>query len=154
MDSVPPETPIRDVVHRRRVWESHADPDIRRVSKPGPEPIYLAYVVGDSDNVVDEIWVAAVTKPKSTPDDCWRAWLPRLRSSSGSGGSDGGKVAAASGCGESPACARDSTRAGGIGKLAQIVPIGAADIGTAASAETHQAGLEWHCVFFMRKGGS
>ena len=37
LDSVPPETPIRDVVHRCRVWESHADPDIWRVSKPGPE---------------------------------------------------------------------------------------------------------------------
>ena len=47
---------------------SHADPEIRRVSKPGPEPIYLAYVVGDSDNVIEEIRVAAVTKPKSPPD--------------------------------------------------------------------------------------
>ena len=68
LDSVPPETPIRDVVDRCRVWESHADPDIRRVSKPGPEPIYPAYVVGESDNGVDEIRVAAVTKPKSPPD--------------------------------------------------------------------------------------
>ena len=53
---------------RCRVWESHADPEIRRVSKPGPEPIYPAYVVGDPDKVVEEIWVAAVTKPKSPPD--------------------------------------------------------------------------------------
>ena len=68
LDSVLPETPIRDVVDRCRVWESHADPEIRRVSKPGPEPIYPAYVVGDSDNVVEEIRVAAVTKPESTPD--------------------------------------------------------------------------------------
>ena len=68
LDSVPPETPIRDVVYRCRVWESHADPEIRRASKPGPEPIYPAYVVGDSDNVVEEIRVAAVTKPKSTPE--------------------------------------------------------------------------------------
>ena len=55
-------------VDRCRVWESHGDPEIRRVSKPGPEPIYPAYVVGDSDKVVEEIRVAAVTKPKSTPD--------------------------------------------------------------------------------------
>ena len=68
LDSVPPETPIRDVVDRCRVWESHADPEIRRVSEPGPEPMYPAYVVGDSDKVVEEIRVAAVTKPKSTPD--------------------------------------------------------------------------------------
>ena len=68
LDSVPLETPIRDVVDRCRVWESHRDPEIRRVCKPGPEPVYPAYVVGDSDNVVEEIQVAAVTKPKSTPD--------------------------------------------------------------------------------------
>ena len=68
LDSVQPETPIRDIVDRCRVWESHADPEIRRVSKSGPEPIYPAYVVGDSDNGVDEIWVVAVTKLKSPPD--------------------------------------------------------------------------------------
>ena len=65
LDSVPPETPIRDVVDRCRVWESHADPE---VSKPDPEPIYPAYMVGDSDKGVEDIQVAAVTKPKSTPD--------------------------------------------------------------------------------------
>ena len=51
---------------RCRVWESHADPEVRRVSKPGPDPIYSAYVISDSDRVVEEIRVAAVTKPKST----------------------------------------------------------------------------------------
>ena len=64
LDSVPPEIPIQDVVDRCRVWESHADPEIRRVSKLGPDPIYPAYVIGDSDKVVEEIQVAAV--PKST----------------------------------------------------------------------------------------
>ena len=39
-----------------------------QISKPGPESLYPAYVVGDSDKVVNEIWVAAVTKPKSNPD--------------------------------------------------------------------------------------
>ena len=68
LDSVPPETPIRDVVARCRVWESHADPEIRRISKSSPDPIYPAYVVGDSDNVGQTIRVAAVTKPKSPPD--------------------------------------------------------------------------------------
>ena len=83
LDSVPPETPIRDVVYRCRVWESHADPEIRRVSKPGPEPIYPAYVVGDSDTGVEDIRVAVVTKPNSMPDqveffsdNCWRVQLP------------------------------------------------------------------------------
>ena len=68
LDSVPPETLIRDVVDRCRLRESHADPEVRRVSKPGPDPIYPAYVIGDSDKVVEEIQVAAVTKPKSTSD--------------------------------------------------------------------------------------
>ena len=53
LDSVPPETPIRDMVDRCRVWESHADPAVRRVSKPSPDPIYPAYVVGDSDSISD-----------------------------------------------------------------------------------------------------
>ena len=83
-DSVPPETPIRDVVDRCRVWESRADPEVHRISKPSPDPICPAYVVGDSDNMGETRWVAAVTRPKPGPDqledDCWQAWLPRLRS--------------------------------------------------------------------------
>ena len=47
LDSVPPETPVRDVMDRCCVWESHADPEVRRISKPSPDPIYPAYVVGD-----------------------------------------------------------------------------------------------------------
>ena len=63
---------------RCRVCESHADPEIRRVSKPGQEPIYLAYVVGDPDKVVEEIRVAVVTKPKSPPDQVVEKFLQRL----------------------------------------------------------------------------
>ena len=68
LDSVPPETPIRDVVDRCRVWESHADPAVRRVSKPSPDPIYPSYVVGDSDNISETTRVAVVTRPRSGPD--------------------------------------------------------------------------------------
>ena len=68
LDSVPPETPIRDVVDRCRVWESHADPAVRRVSKPIPDPIYPAYVVGDSNKISETTRVAAVTRQKSGPD--------------------------------------------------------------------------------------
>ena len=82
LDSVPPESPIRDVVDRCRVWESHADPEVRRVSKPGP-----AYVIGHSDMVGEEIGVAAVTKPspsrslrrirwKTCSDDCMATPAP------------------------------------------------------------------------------
>ena len=35
LDCVPPDTPLRDIVDRCRVWESHGTTDIRRVSKPG-----------------------------------------------------------------------------------------------------------------------
>ena len=146
MDSVPPETPIRDVVDRCRVWESHADPEIRRISKPSPSPIYPAYVVGDTDNAVEKIRVAAVTKPTSTPDQV-EDLLRRLLAGMAAPVPVPAPVPETGG-GETESPAR------GVGKLAQIVPLGTADIGTADSAETHQAGLEWHRMFFMRKVGS
>ena len=37
LDSISPETPIRDVVDRCRVWESHANPAVRRISKSTPD---------------------------------------------------------------------------------------------------------------------
>ena len=68
LDGVPLETPIRDVVDQCHVWESHADPAVHRVSKPSPDPIYPAYVVEDSDSISETTWVAAVTRPRSGPD--------------------------------------------------------------------------------------
>ena len=65
---MPPETPIQDIVDRCRVWESHADSDVRRVSKPGPGPAFPTYVVSGPERRVDDLWVAAVTTPQSTPD--------------------------------------------------------------------------------------
>ena len=61
----PPETPIRDVVDHCRVWESHADPAVHRVSKPSPDPTYPAYVVGDADRTSGTTRVAAVTGQRS-----------------------------------------------------------------------------------------
>ena len=58
LDSVPPpppETPIRDVVDRCRVWESHA------VCKPSTDLTYPTYVVGDADRNSENSRVAAVT---------------------------------------------------------------------------------------------
>ena len=49
LDSVPPETPIRDVVDHCRVWESHADPMVCRMTKPTPDMTYPTYAVGDAD---------------------------------------------------------------------------------------------------------
>ena len=65
LDAVPPETPIRDVVDRCRVWESHGNPAVRQVSKPSPDPIYPAYVVGDVDRISETSRVAAVTGQRS-----------------------------------------------------------------------------------------
>ena len=45
LDSVPPETTIRDVVDRCRVWESHADPIVRRMTKPTPDVAYPTLVM-------------------------------------------------------------------------------------------------------------
>ena len=65
LDSAPPETPIRDVVDRCRVWESHADSAISRTRKPTPDPMYPTFSVGQTDSNNETTRVAAVTKPKS-----------------------------------------------------------------------------------------
>ena len=65
---MPSETPIRDIVDRCRVWESQVDSEVRRVSKPGPESVFPTYVFVDPDRGVDDLRVAMVTTPQSTPD--------------------------------------------------------------------------------------
>ena len=55
LDSVSPETPIRDIVDRCRVWESHADSDVRRVGKLGPVSIFPTYMVSSSDGEMDDL---------------------------------------------------------------------------------------------------
>ena len=47
LDSVPPETPIRDIVDQCRVWESHADTGGRRNVKPGLERALPVYTVDE-----------------------------------------------------------------------------------------------------------
>ena len=68
LDSVPPDTPLRDIVDRCRVWESHADTEVRRVSKPMPEPAYPAYVVNKSEYETEPVRVATVNKPNGSVD--------------------------------------------------------------------------------------
>ena len=87
LDSIPADTPIRDVVDRCCIWESHADPAVRRVSKPSTDPIHMAYVVEDSDNIskTKRWWRLpgrnlVRTSWRTCYDDCWRPQLPRLRS--------------------------------------------------------------------------
>ena len=68
LDSAPPETPIRDVVDRCRVWESHADPAINRTRKPTTDPLYPTFAVGGAESNYDITKVAVFTEPKSDQD--------------------------------------------------------------------------------------
>ena len=65
LDSVSPDTPIRDVVDRCRVWESHSDPAVHRISKPNRDPTYPAYAVGNADSDNEATRVAVVTGQRS-----------------------------------------------------------------------------------------
>ena len=64
LDSVAPETPIRYIVDRCRVWESHADTEARRFSKRGPE----IYTVDEPGCGLDDHMVAVLTVPPAVPD--------------------------------------------------------------------------------------
>ena len=68
LDCVPPDTPLRDIVDRCRVWESQADPEVRRISKPMPEPAYPTYVVKQSEYGTEPVRVVTVNKPNSSVD--------------------------------------------------------------------------------------
>ena len=61
--------PLRDIVDRCRVWESHSDSSVRRVSKPMPEPAYPAYVVKKSEYDSDQVRTVTVNRPESSVDD-------------------------------------------------------------------------------------
>ena len=63
LDSVSPETPIRDIFDRCRVWESHADTGIRRVVRPVLERALLVYTVDELVGVLVDRVVVAVTAP-------------------------------------------------------------------------------------------
>ena len=65
LDSVSPETPIRDVVDRCRVCESHADPAVHQIGKPNPDQTYPTYAVGDADSDNEATRVAMVTGQRS-----------------------------------------------------------------------------------------
>ena len=97
---------MRDVVDRCRVWESHADPEVRPISKPSPDPIYPAYVVDDSDNISEmdgggyqaEVWSGSAGGHAST--FAGGHSYPGSNLSPGSGGAGGGEITAASGGGD------------------------------------------------------
>ena len=78
LDSVSPETPIQDIIDRCRVWESHADSDARRFSKPCPERALPIYTVDDPGCGRDDRMVAAVTTSPTAPDqlETLLKWMP------------------------------------------------------------------------------
>ena len=53
---------------RCRVWESHADPEVRRISKPLTEPVYPTYVAEQPDYETEPVCVVTVNKPNSPVD--------------------------------------------------------------------------------------
>ena len=62
LDSVSPETPIRDIVDRCRVWESHADLEDQRAWYPSPRRSIPVYTINDGDDLpgaADDITPAA-----------------------------------------------------------------------------------------------
>ena len=68
LDCVPPDTPLRDTVDRCRVWESHGTMEIRRVSKPIPEPVYPTYVVEQPEYESEPVCMVSVNKQNSQVD--------------------------------------------------------------------------------------
>ena len=67
LDCLPPDTPLRNIVDRCRVWESHSDLSGRNVSKP--ELTYPAYVVKKSENDPEPVRAVTVNKPERSVDD-------------------------------------------------------------------------------------
>ena len=67
LDCLPPDTPLRDIVDRCRVWESHSDFLGRSASRP--EPPYPAYVVKTPEKEPEPVRAVTVNKPESPVDD-------------------------------------------------------------------------------------
>ena len=63
LDSVLPETPIRDIVDRCRVLETHADTNDQRVVKPTLERAQPVYAVSEPRLGLTEQIIAAITGP-------------------------------------------------------------------------------------------
>ena len=77
LDCVPPDTPLRDIVDRCRVWESHGTTDIRRVSKPVSDPVYPAYKVEQPEYEDEPVCLVSVNK-QSNPTDQTEELLRKL----------------------------------------------------------------------------
>ena len=132
-----------------RVWESHADPAVRRVSKPSPDPIYPAYVVGDADKTSETTRVAAFTGQRSDSnqlEDLLRWLLTTVESRPEAGGACSGEVVTATGDGNT-----DSSASGCDSSSTYIIRTDVALIprGTAPTTATCPTRLERRGVFLL-----
>ena len=159
LDSVPPEAPIRDVVDRCRVWESHADPAVRQVGKPSPDPVYPAYAVGDADNNIETTRVATVTGQRSSPsqleDLLRRVLAPAEPPAPEVGGAGCGEIVTATGEGdtESSTCNCEPSSADGFGTDVTLLPRRPAPTTVAASTK-RPAQRDWTDVVCFSCGKS
>ena len=67
LDCLPPDTPLRDIVDRCRVWESHSDLLARNVNQP--KMTYPAYVVKPADKEPETVRAMTVNKPERSVED-------------------------------------------------------------------------------------
>ena len=67
MDCLPPDAPLRDIVDRCRVWESHSDLLARNVNQP--KITYPAYVVKPADKEPETVRAMTVNKPERSVED-------------------------------------------------------------------------------------
>ena len=67
LDCLPPDTPLRDIVDRCRVWESHSDLLARNVNQP--KITYPAYLVKPADKEPETARAMTVNKPDSSVED-------------------------------------------------------------------------------------
>ena len=67
LDCLPPDTPLRDIVDRCRVWESHSDLLARNVNQP--KITYPAYVVKPVDKEPETVRAGTVNKPECSVED-------------------------------------------------------------------------------------
>ena len=67
LDCLPPDTPLRDIVDRCRVWESHSDLSGRNVNQP--KLTYPAYVVKPSKKDPEPVRAVTVNKPERSVED-------------------------------------------------------------------------------------
>ena len=67
LDCLPPDTPLRDIVDRCRVWESHSDLLAQNVNQP--KMTYPAYVVKPADKEPETVRAMTVNKPERSVED-------------------------------------------------------------------------------------